>query len=171
MGDLGVAHLASCVIVAGRPVVVTDGLSTIHPLLVHFPIALLVTAAVADTASLVFRCHSRLRQLSNGLYIAGAVMLIAAYFTGRSAAMIVRVPGMAHAVIDAHWTSALWTTVYVCTVAAGRLASIVLEETWHPYLTRALVFASILGLALVLQTAEYGGRLVYEFGVGVAAPN
>ena len=162
--------MAARVIVAGRPVVVTDWAPNLHPLLVHFPIALLVTAAVADTASLVFRSHPWLRQLATGLYVAGAVMLIAAYFTGRSAATTVRVPGMAHAVVDEHWTWALRTTVYVCTVAAGRLAGTVLGRTWHPYLTRALVVASVLGLALVLQTAERGGRLVYEYGVGVAAP-
>ena len=33
-----------------------------------------------------------------------------------------------------------------------------------------LAAAGLLGLSLLFQTAERGGRLVYEHGVGVAAP-
>ena len=36
---------------------------------------------------------------------------------------------------------------------------------WIPF-----VASGVLGLALLFQTAERGGRLVYEHGVAVAAP-
>ena len=147
-----------------------DGIPNIHPLLVHFPIALLVTAVVADVVALVARGHLLLRHLATGLYVAGTVMLVASYFTGQSAAETVRMPGMAHAVLNEHWTWALRTTVYFGGVALGRLCLIPTPRVWRGRLSQALVVAGVLGLGLLVQTAELGGLMVYTHGVGVAAP-
>ena len=40
---------------------------------------------------------STLRRVATGLYLAGAASLLAAYFTGRNDAELVRFPGPAHA--------------------------------------------------------------------------
>ena len=143
---------------------------TLHPLLVHFPIGLIVTAAVIDIAALGARPRSTLRRTATGLYVAGAIALLAAYFTGRSDAALVRVPGPAHIVVDEHWTWALRTTVYFGVVALGRLGLVLAglltdRVRWIP-----IVAAGVAGVLLLFQTAERGGRLVYEHGVGVAAP-
>ena len=143
---------------------------TLHPLLVHFPIGLIVTAAVMDVAALGAGPRSTLRRAATGLYLAGALALVAAYFTGRSDAALVRIPGPAHAVVDEHWTWALRTTVYMGVFALGRFG---LDLTgrlsgrirWLP-----VVAGGLAGVLLLFQTAERGGRLVYEHGVGVAAP-
>ena len=105
-----------------------------------------------------------------GLYLAGAGALIAAYLTGRSDAALVRIPGPAHALVDEHWTWALRTTVYVCALALGRVGlelsgRVVTRRAWLP-----VAAAGLAGLLLLFQTAERGGRLVYQHGVGVAAP-
>ena len=143
---------------------------TLHPLLVHFPIGLIVTAAVIDVAALGADPRSTLRRTATGLYLAGAVALLAAYFTGRSDAALVRIPGSAHAVVDEHWTWALRTTVYLGVFALGRLGLELAgllngRGRWAPVVAGGLV-----GVLLLFQTAERGGRLVYEHGVGVAAP-
>ena len=148
----------------------TDWTQPLHPLIVHFPIGLLVSAAAVDIASLAARPTSALRHAATGLYVAGALALVAAYFSGRADAAAVRVPGMAHAVIDAHWTWALRTTVYFGAVTLGRAGLAVSgyvapRRIWIPF-----VASGVLGLALLFQTAERGGRLVYEHGVAVAAP-
>ena len=147
-----------------------EGLPNVHPLLVHFPIALLVTAVVADVVALVAKGNPLLRHLATGLYVSGSVMLVASYFTGQSASATVRVPGMAHAVLNEHWTWALRTTVYFGGVALGRLCLIPAPRVWQGRLSLALVLAGVLGLGLVVRTAELGGRMVYTHGVGVAAP-
>ena len=95
--------------------------ATLHPLLVHFPIGLIVTAALIDLAALGADPRSTLRSAATGLYLAGAAALVAAYCTGRSDAALVRIPGPAHVVVDEHWTWALRTTVYLCLLAPGRL--------------------------------------------------
>ena len=162
-GAGGIAGLAARLAVAG-------GAVTLHPLLVHFPIGLIVTAAVIDVAALGTDPRSTLRRAATGLYLAGAATLIAAYFTGRSDAALVRIPGPAHAVVDEHWTWALRTTVYMGLLGVGRLGLEVAglltgRGRWLP-----VVAAGLVGVLLLFQTAERGGRLVYEHGVGVAAP-
>lgn len=144
---------------------------TLHPLLVHFPIGLIVTAAAIDLAALGAGPHSTLRRTATGLYLAGALALVAAYFTGRSDAALVRIPGPAHAVVDEHWTWALRTTVYMGVFALGRLGLelaglLTGRGRWLP-----VVAAGLAGVLLLFQTAERGGRLVYEHGVSVAAPH
>ena len=143
---------------------------TLHPLLVHFPIGLIVTAAVVDLAALGTGPHSTLRRAATALYLAGAATLIAAYFTGRDDAALIRIPGPAHAVVDEHWTWALRTTVYLCLFAPARLGLelaglLTGRGRWLPVVAGGLV-----GVLLLFQAAERGGRLVYEHGVGVAAP-
>ena len=81
-----------------------------------------------------------------------------------------RIPGPAHAVVDEHWTWALRTTVHMGVVALGRLGLdlaglLTARVRWLP-----IVAAGLVGVLLLFQTAERGGRLVYEHGVGVAAP-
>lgn len=143
---------------------------TLHPLLVHFPVGLIAAGALLDLASLAAGPRRAARHLAAGLYLAGAGALIAAYFTGRSDAPLVRIPGSAHALVDEHWTWALRTTVYVCALALGRLVlelsgRVVTRRGWLP-----VAAAGLAGLLLLFQTAERGGRLVYQHGVGVAAP-
>ena len=144
---------------------------TLHPLLVHFPIGLIAAAALFDLASLAAGPRATTRRIATGLYLAGAAALIAAYFTGRGDAAVVRIPGPAHALVDEHWTWALRATVYVGACALARLAlelsgqHMVTRRRWLP-----VAAASLAGLLLLFQTAERGGRLVYQHGVGVAAP-
>ena len=144
--------------------------ATLHPLLVHFPIGLIVTAAVIDVAALGTGPRSALRHAATGLYLAGAAALVAAYFTGRSDAALLRIPGPAHAVVDEHWTWALRTTVYLCLFALVRLGLVLAGRLSRRIRWLPVVAAGLAGVVLLFQTAERGGRLVYEHGVGVAAP-
>ena len=143
---------------------------TLHPLLVHFPIGLIAAAALFDLASLAAGPRAATRSVATGLYLAGAAALVAAYFTGRGDAAVVRIPGPAHALVDEHWTWALRATVYVGACALGRLGlelsgQLATRRRWLP-----VAAAGLAGLLLLFQTAERGGRLVYQHGVGVAAP-
>ena len=142
----------------------------LHPLLVHLPIGLIVTAAIIDLAALRTRARAVPRHVATGLYLAGATTLIATYFSGRADAEALRIPGMAHSVVNEHWNWALCTTVYINILSITRLAlawsgRLTSRSVWLP-----IVAAGLIGIVLLLQTAERGGRLVYQYGVGVAAP-
>ena len=147
-----------------------DWTQPLHPLVVHLPIGLLASAAVIDLAGLAAPARTSLRRAASGLYLAGAMTLVAAYFTGRADAATLRIPGSAHALVDEHWTWAWRTTVFFCALAAGRLALLLAPTATERRLRLPMAAAGVLGLMLLLQTAERGGRLVYEHGVGVAAP-
>ena len=139
----------------------------VHPMMVHFPIALLITAVAADLVDVVFRRPNWLASMATILYVVGAVSASVTYWTGFRAAAAVFVPGMAHPMIDDHRMWALATTVAAGTLALSRVT---LHLTGYNRIKRVrlgLVVTGLVVLVLVQQTAERGARLVYEQGVGV----
>src|SRR5215213_10476126 len=90
---------------------IPDWAPNIHPVLVHFPIALLVTAAALDLIACLLRRNRRLRDTATILYVIGTLAALAAYVTGRAASQTIWLPGMAHAVVSDHWDWA-WRVVW-----------------------------------------------------------
>ena len=141
-----------------------------HAIIVHLPIGLLVTAVVADLAAMLRRDPSTVVSVSTGLYLAGTVTLVAAYFSGRSGSLEVYTPGLAHAIVSQHWDRAFYCVWYFGLLTAGRVALRRRFRNPGRVITVALGAAGLAGLVLLTNTADLGGRLVYEHGVGVAAP-
>ena len=161
----------------------TDWAPNAHALVVHLPIGLLVTAAAADAAALLRRRPGPAATVSTALYLAGSLALAAAYLTGRGAAPEVYTPGLAVPVVARHWTWALWCLVYFGGLTAARVWRLGIggatllptgagEAAARDNAAPRLAFAAagLAGLVVLAITAELGGRLVYEYGVGVAAP-
>ena len=141
-----------------------------HALIVHFPIGLLVTAAVVDLIALLRADPRTPVTVSTGLYAAGAVAVLAAYLTGRAAAAEVYTPGLALPLVAQHWDRALWCVWYFGLVAAARVTLAVRATPLRRKTTVYLWAAGFVGVLLLAATADLGGRLVYQHGVGVAAP-
>jgi uncharacterized membrane protein len=74
----------------------------LHPLLVHFPIALLCAALAVDLVGWACWCSKPLRQAATLLYGVGTVGAGAAYLVGRAASQTTWFPGMAQAVLRQH---------------------------------------------------------------------
>ena len=165
----------------------TDWAPNAHALIVHLPIGLLVTAFAAELVALMRRRPEPVATVSTALYAAGWLTLAAAYLTGRAAAPEIYTPGLAVPVVDRHWTLALWCLLYFGALTAGRLWVLGIpgrlaraggtgETPAGPAASRrraahlAFGAAGLAGLLLLAATAELGGRLVYQYGVGVAAP-
>lgn len=139
----------------------------VHPLVIHFPIVLVMTAAVVDLVDVAFERSAWLKAATTTLYVTAALSLIVAYVTGVQAASTVLVPGMAYPVITAHRQWALITMTYCIGVAALRL--IVLRGNGARSRRRrvALLGIGLVSVVLIQQTAERGARLVYEYGTGI----
>lgn len=140
----------------------------IHPLLVHFPIALLIAAVGVDVIGWALGRHKPLRQAATLLYVLGTGTAIASYFTGRAASQAIWLPGMAHAVVGEHWDWAFRTVWFFGIVTAFRLVLLRPSRDPGPAIVATLALAGLLGIGLLIETGDRGGRLVYQHGVGTA---
>ena len=141
----------------------------IHPLLVHFPIALLYAAIAVDLVGLVCRCNQPLRQAATLLYVLGTAGALAAYLTGRAASQVVWLPGMSEPVLKEHWDWA-WRTVWFFPIATAVRLALLRPGRREPTapLVAALALVGLVGIGLLLATGDRGGRLVYQHSVGIA---
>lgn len=138
----------------------------LHPLIIHFPIVLIITAAAIELVDVVFARPAWL-DTATFLYAAGAAATVAAYVTGVQAGSTVFIPGMAHPIVDDHRAWALVTAWYFGIVVTARVCA----RFFGIPLTRShralLLTTGLVGVVLLQQTAERGARLVFEHGVGV----
>ena len=141
----------------------------LHPLIIHFPIALLIAAAMVDLVDALFERPAWLGVGATSLYLVGAGTAVVAYVTGRQAAATVFVPGMAHPIVEDHRAWALLTAWYVGIVAVARLAAMLAGFPRARVHRVLLLTAALIGVLFLQQTAERGARLVYEQVVGVIA--
>ena len=138
-----------------------------HPLLVHFPIALLAAAAAVDLLSLLRPAHGATRDTATWLFCAGAITAMAAYFSGLSAAAAVRVTPDAALAVTTHFAWADRATWFFVFFASLRLAMSYIWRTTARWAIASSCALSLVGLVLLAATALHGGRLVFQYGVGV----
>jgi uncharacterized membrane protein len=112
----------------------------VHPLIIHFPIVLVLLAALVDIVQLV-RPQARAGGLAVVLYLLGAVSAGVAFLTGSAGASEVFTPGMAQALVSDHRRWALITTSALAGIAILRLSVHLVrrEETRF----RRVVFAAV----------------------------
>jgi uncharacterized membrane protein len=146
-----------------------DWAPNLHPLIIHFPIALLIAAAMVDLVDAVFERPAWLGFGATSLYLVGVGATVVAYLTGRQAAATVFVPGMAHPIVEDHRAWALVTVWYVGIVAVVRLSALLAGFPRARVHRLVLLTAALIGVLFLQQAAERGARLVYEHGVGVIA--
>ncbi|HEX9659139.1 MAG TPA: DUF2231 domain-containing protein, partial [Rhodothermales bacterium] len=137
----------------------------LHPLVVHFPIALLVSALIVDVFSLLQR--GRGMAASTWLYVAGAATLAIAFLTGRAGADAVMVPPEAERILTDHENWALRTLIFFSVLAIMRLVVLMIRRLRNMAINGVLALLGLAGVGLLTITADRGGNLVYGFGVGV----
>ena len=149
------------------PPLIPNWAPNFHPMVIHFPIVLVMTAAVVDLVDVAFERSPWLKAATTTLYVMGALSLVVAYVTGTQAEATVLVPGMAYPVLTSHRQWALVTMAYCVVVAALRLV-VLRGDGGHSRRRRvALLGIGLVSVVLIQQTAERGARLVYEYGTGI----
>ncbi len=138
----------------------------IHPLLVHFPIALLPMAMLLDFISVIFK-KQNMAEAAWIVQLTGFFFLITAVASGLSAKGGDIIPVGAQAQVELHEqmafiTSALFTAI--CLWRAGARGKI---PGQNPFLYLSIVAVSV---GILLFTAWAGAELVYVFGTGVSLP-
>ncbi|MCF6361252.1 MAG: hypothetical protein L3J29_10890 [Cyclobacteriaceae bacterium] len=138
----------------------------IHPLIIHFPVALLSLAVVLTVLAL-FYYREWITKATLGLYTVGTLSALASYISGRSAADSIGLNLKAEVAIGTHSDWGLYTLVYfgIFTVIYYGVVFMLKKESIVFKLTLAAL--ALLGFFILGQTAEHGGRLVFEYGLGV----
>lgn len=146
-----------------------DWAPNIHPLLVHFPIALLCTAVFFDLLGVIFKKQVRMREIASFLFAVGAVSAVFTYFSGKQASDIVTLPALANPTLNEHSDLALWTMLYFGVYVIVRTFLILKKLHTKQMVSWILLLTGAAGLYLLFETGEHGAELVFKYGVGVQA--
>lgn len=134
--------------------------SHFHPMLVHFPIALVIIGFLAELASLVFKKETCLSKTGFYLLITGTLSAIVTWLSG--ILFTTDMSGAAGSVKEIHETLAIVsvslliiTSVIRVLIQTGKEKRPLLKKT-------ALVFYALACISIMI-TGFYGGTLVYNY--------
>ena len=137
-----------------------------HPLVVHFPLALILAAAALLLAARVLRNASLAATAATvGTWnlCLGAVAAVFALGTGLAAVIDLDAGAAAHQSISLHMRWALFSTLALVLLAIWRSAGTAQESRPSWIFIVVLLAAS----AALVFTGYRGGKNVFEYGVGV----
>lgn len=139
--------------------------TTLHPMLVHFPIALLIVAVISDLAGLLLK-REFFNRMGLLLLLLGTAGLIATYLSGRSAADGLTETGSLKMAIETHEEAAELTLWLMIATTVIRLGLIGFRK--YTGMIRWIPLALFLvGVASLARTGYYGGELVFKHAAGV----
>jgi uncharacterized membrane protein len=133
----------------------------LHPMIVHFPVALITVGFISEVLSLFFKSEKCLSRTGFYLMVLGALSAIAAWSTGQ---LFTSEPtqGEILSVFEKHETGALITMILMVIGAAFRIWLMVQkkEETQLKWVAFGFYF---MAFAAVTFTGFMGGTMVYNF--------
>jgi len=137
-----------------------EWLIPVHPKLVHFPIALFTAALGFDVLSFLFKKEG-LHKAAVNMYVLAALITPMVVRTGMWEAERLN---LHHPVLDKHRMFALWTMW----VSLMSLPVLWLFKQQLPKYFRILFILCLIGIVGIVSLAGHnGGRMVYEYGVGI----
>ena len=137
-------------------------MESIHPLIVHFPIALLLTALLLDLLAVIVKRPGWHRVALWNLSL-GTLGAAAAVASGLKAEEVAKHSFEIWKVLELHEKLGITTLVLGVLITAWRL---IRRDQLGPR-ARLVTLAGMALMAMTLSFGGYlGGRMVYEFGVG-----
>lgn len=143
-----------------------DYAPNIHPMIVHFPIAILVLAVGLNAMGFFVKDEWWDEKKTTIIYTLGSLAAIVAYFTGRSAADTVFLPTEAQSVLTDHADWALYTVLFFVIHSCFRIVFHGVGKMEKSIIPRLLFLSALPGFFLLFQTGERGATMVYGYGVG-----
>lgn len=135
-------------------------LTHLHPMLVHFPIALIMVGFLAELIYLFYKKEVCLTKVGFYLLILGTLAACAAVLSGFL--FTDNMAGAAGQIKETHELCALLTVIFALVISAIRIY-LMMQKTEKPGLNKlAFVFYGITAIA-VSATGFFGGNLVYNY--------
>jgi uncharacterized membrane protein len=132
-----------------------------HPMIVHFPIALIMAGFLAEVVSLFFKSEKCLSKAGFYLLLLGTLSAVVAWSTGK---LFTNEPtqGPVMQIFELHETGGLITMILMLLASAFRIYLVVegKEETVLKWIAFGIYF---LGFSAVAFTGYMGGSMVYDF--------
>ena len=141
------------------------GMPNLHPMVVHFPIALLTSFLIFEILSLILKSES-LRTGATWMLYAGTLGAIVTVIAGFKAASAVGHDEVVHAIMETHEHLGLVVLLLAITLSLWRivLKKKLVGRWWLAYLALSIIMVAVLSFG-----SDYGGLMVYTHGVGVKA--
>lgn len=143
-----------------------SAMANIHPLLVHFPIAFLSVFFIVEILGAVFKSE-RFHKAASWFLFCGALGAAAAVVAGfRAAATVPHVEEAVHDIMENHEHLMVAVLTMTLILFFWRLFG---RRTLAGKARLAYLFIAFVMVVTMAFGADYGGLLVYKYGVGVEA--
>jgi uncharacterized membrane protein len=133
----------------------------LHPMIVHFPVALILVGFLADVLFLFFKNEKCLSKTGFYLMVLGTIGAIAAWATGH---LFTAHPdeGEIARIFENHETGALITMI-IMVIGVSLRIFLVLKKKEDSQMKWIVFGFYFLGFASIAFTAFMGGKMVYDF--------
>jgi uncharacterized membrane protein len=141
----------------------------LHPMIVHFPLALTLTGFLCLLASRLLQkkaLHASLAACGSWNLAIGGFMGLLTLGTGLSAAWDLRLHDGAQYSLSRHMIWAVCTSQLVLLLGLWRTLGVSTDET--P--SRLFLIFAVIGCLGFIVTGYYGGENVYHYALGVRGP-
>lgn len=135
-------------------------LTHLHPMIVHFPIALVTIGFLAELASLYFKKEACLHKISLYLLIIGTLAAIAAVLAG--VFFTEQLSGEAGSIAKTHALLAFITTGFLLVTALLGILPL-LNGKDNKTIKQLFLIMYLLSMIAVSATGFFGGTLVYSY--------
>lgn len=141
--------------------------ATYHPQIVHFAIALLVVGVVFRVISLARR-PAFVGPAALVLLALGTIAAVLAVKSGDAAhGPVERIPGARALVVEHEEWGERTRNMFLIVMGLEALGLVMLRSPRSRYVYMASAVAGIIGLVMLYEAGEHGGRLVYSYAGGV----
>ena len=137
----------------------------IHPIVVHFPIALLCASVAFDALASRWPTGG-LRETSLYTLLAGVMAAGLAVVTGGMEEDLAKRAGAPESVLELHESLGQVTLVLFVALLGLRLA---MQLGWLKEIRSLTLGLGAIGIVILALTGYWGGDLVYIYGIGVKA--
>ena len=144
-------------------------LGSLHPMVIHFPIVLLLLYVVLEISGIVFN-KEEIQRGAFVILILGVIAALVAVLTGNQAEELAERTmrpdfNFPEEVLHAHEWYATITVWYFVLVLILR-TYMVIKKKFVGRIRYIFVIFAVVGAVLVWSTGEEGGEMVFEHGVG-----
>jgi uncharacterized membrane protein len=140
-------------------------MENIHPLVVHFPIALLSVFFVLDLVGTLVK-KPQWRQVASSFLYLGTLAALFTVIAGLIAEDSVAHGGNIHAIMEKHEELGMAILSLATALSAWRLKH---KGLFQGYLNGVFLALSAFLCVLIVLAADLGGLMVYQYGVAVKA--